>query len=101
MKGMKRKVHYQVQPRQSVPPRLQPVPVLSVQSASQSMRHEENVQQEIDTFLQALDSYPDRAAKDRSVSFQDHLRSIFDQAHQFQNIVQKNDGRRNAAARRH
>jgi hypothetical protein len=55
---MKRKVHRQVQRRKTVLPNAR-------------------VRQEIKNFLQALDSYPARAAKERSVSFQEHLCSIF------------------------
>lgn len=104
---MKPKVHYQVQPRQPVPPRLQPIPLLSVHFASRQMPLEEEVQQEIDTFLQALDSYPARAAKDHRVSFQQHLRSIFEQVAGGRNKDSKNkdgrrsDGRRDAPAGRH
>jgi hypothetical protein len=54
---MKPKVHYQVQPRQNVPPEAQ-------------------VHQEIETFLRALDTYPARAAKQPRVTFQEHLCSI-------------------------
>jgi hypothetical protein len=54
---MKQKVHYHVQPRQNVPPDAQ-------------------VQREIQNFLHALDSYPARAAKQPSVTFQEHLCSI-------------------------
>jgi hypothetical protein len=61
---MKPKVHYQVQPRQTVPPLSEPVHVLQVQ-------------QEIENFLRALDSYPARAAKDPQVTFQQHMSSIF------------------------
>ena len=62
---MKPKVHYQLQPRKTVAPRL----------ASQV--HEDEVQEEIRDFLRAVASYPDRAAKEPSVSFQQHLCSIF------------------------
>jgi len=61
---MKSKVHYQVQPRQTVPPAIAPADVLQVQA-------------EIDRFLQALNSYPARAAKDPRVTFQQHVSSIF------------------------
>jgi hypothetical protein len=54
---MKQKVHYQVQPRQNVPPEAQ-------------------VQQDIQNFIRALDSYPARAAKQPHVTFQQHLCSI-------------------------
>jgi len=61
---MKSKVHYQVQPRQTVRPASQPVDILQVQ-------------EEIDNFLRALNSYPARAAKDPRVTFQQHVGSIF------------------------
>ncbi len=35
--------------------------------------HDQKVQAEIENFLQALDSYPDQAAKEPSLSFQQHL----------------------------
>jgi hypothetical protein len=37
----------------------------------------EQVQEEIQSFLQAVDSYPARVAKEPSVSFHQHLSSIF------------------------
>jgi hypothetical protein len=37
---------------------------------------EHEVQQEIDSFLRALSSYPDRFAREPSLSFQQHLSSI-------------------------
>lgn len=63
---MKPKMHHQVQPRQIVPP-----PNVQVQG------HDVQVQEEIDNFLQALDSYPARVAKEPRVSFQQHLSSFF------------------------
>jgi hypothetical protein len=45
------------------------------QPRSEQVREE--VQQEIRNFLQALDSYPARVAKDPRVSFQQHLGSLF------------------------
>jgi hypothetical protein len=54
---MKPKVHYQVQPRQVVPPEAQ-------------------VQQDIQNFLRALDSYPARAAKQPRVTFLQHMCSV-------------------------
>jgi hypothetical protein len=56
---MKPKVSYQIQPREVV-----------------SLRTEQ-VQEEIQSFLEAVDSYPARAAKEPGVSFHQHLRSIF------------------------
>jgi hypothetical protein len=67
---MKRKMHYQVQPREMVPPRTVP----RLHSA------QEQVQQEIQNFRRALDSYPARAAKDRGISFHQHLCSFFTDA---------------------
>jgi hypothetical protein len=37
---------------------------------------EHNVHQEIDNFLRALSSYPDRFAREPDLSFQQHLSSI-------------------------
>jgi hypothetical protein len=56
---MKSKMHYHVQPREIVSP-----------------RHEQ-VQLEIHNFLQAVDSYPARVAKEPSISFRQHLCSFF------------------------
>ena len=56
---MKPKVFYQIQPREVV-----------------SLRTEQ-VQEEIQSFLEAVDSYPARVAKEPSVSFHQHLSSIF------------------------
>jgi hypothetical protein len=55
---MKPKVYRQVQPRATV-------------------LRDAKVQEEIKNFLQALDSYPARAAKEPDVTFQQHLCSIF------------------------
>ncbi len=52
-------MHCHVQPREAVPP-----------------RHEQ-VQLEIHNFLQAVDSYPARVAKEPSISFRQHLCSFF------------------------
>jgi hypothetical protein len=60
---MKRKMHYHVQPRETLPPR------------------SEQVQAEIENFLQALDSYPARVAKDPGLSFHQYLGSFFTAAH--------------------
>jgi hypothetical protein len=38
--------------------------------------HEYNVQREIDSFLRAINSYPDRFAREPYLSFQQHLSSI-------------------------
>jgi hypothetical protein len=56
---MKPKMFYQMQPREVVPLR------------------SEQVQEEIQSFLEAVDSYPARVAKEPSVSFHQHLGSIF------------------------
>ena len=56
---MKPKVSYQIQPREVV-----------------SLRTEQ-VQEEIQSFLEAVDSYPARVAQEPSVSFHQHLCSIF------------------------
>ncbi|HXM64801.1 MAG TPA: hypothetical protein VN950_28315 [Terriglobales bacterium] len=37
---------------------------------------EHNVQREIDSFLRAINSYPDRFAREPYLSFQQHLSSI-------------------------
>jgi len=42
---------------------------------------ERDVQQEIDSFLRALSSYPDRFAREPDLSFQQHLSSIVTAAH--------------------
>ena len=42
---------------------------------------EHEVQREIDSFLQALSSYPDRFAREPYLSFQQHLSSIVTEAH--------------------
>jgi hypothetical protein len=59
-------MHYQIQPREIVAPRSRPVHVVR-----------EQVQEEIRNFLQALDSYPARVAKEPRVSFHQHLCSVF------------------------
>ena len=55
---MKKKLHRQVQPYRTV-------------------LYDAQVRREINNFLQALDSYPDRVAKEPNVTFQQHLCSIF------------------------
>jgi hypothetical protein len=42
---------------------------------------EHEVQQEIESFLQALSSYPDRFAREPYLSFRQHLSSIVTAAH--------------------
>lgn len=56
-------MHQQFQPRQIIAARSEPV--------------REEVQQDIRNFLQALDSYPARVAKEPGVSFHQHLCSLF------------------------
>jgi hypothetical protein len=43
--------------------------------------HEQQVQQEIETFISALSSYPERFARDPYVSFEQHLFSIVASSH--------------------
>ena len=43
--------------------------------------HEQQVQEEIETFLNALSSYPARFARDPYVSFEQHLFSIVASSH--------------------
>jgi hypothetical protein len=62
-------MYYYVQPREIVLPRNQ----------------QARVQQEIRNFLQALNSYPARVAKEPHVSFQQHLCSIFAARHDNRN----------------
>jgi len=45
-------------------------------------RQEQEGEQEIDTFLRALRSYPDRFAREPYLSFQQHLSSILTAAQQ-------------------
>jgi hypothetical protein len=72
-------MHYQIQPREMVAPRSGSVQVVR-----------EQVQEEIQNFFQALDSYPARVAKEPCVSFHQHLCSVFAGAR---------DGRRDARSR--
>jgi hypothetical protein len=69
---MKRKMHWQVQPR-------------------------EQVHEEIQNFLHALDSYPARVAKEPRINFQQHLSSFF-AAHDDSDT---DDKRRDQRTRRH
>jgi len=66
---MKPKMHYQVQPREIASPPSAPNVRKQVQK--------ERVQEEIQSFLQALDSYPARVADEPGVSFHQHLSSLF------------------------
>jgi hypothetical protein len=45
------------------------------------VEREQEVQQEIDSFLRAISSYPDRFAREPYLSFQQHLCSIVTAAH--------------------
>jgi hypothetical protein len=56
--GMKSKMQHHVQPRESV-------------------QRNEQASEEIQTFLRAVDSYPERVAKDPGISFRRHLSSLF------------------------
>jgi hypothetical protein len=58
--GMKRKVHYRIQLGQ---------PASTIAQA----------QHEIHNFLQALDSYPARAAKEPGITFHEHLCTVLDE----------------------
>ncbi len=55
------------------PRRIQPVQVRSTIAPSRSVQ----VQREIQNFLQALDSYPARVAREPRLSFHKHLCSVF------------------------
>jgi hypothetical protein len=55
--------------RPKVIDRIQPREVVHLRS--------EQVQEEIQSFLEAVDSYPARVAQEPSVSFHQHLSSIF------------------------
>jgi hypothetical protein len=59
-------MHYRIQPREIAVSRNRPVHIVR-----------EQVQEEIRNFLQALDSYPARVAKEPRVSFHQHLCSVF------------------------
>ena len=54
---------------------------------------ESDVQQEIDSFLRALSSYPDRFAREPYMSFQQHLSSIATEGHQPNTTHSHNDDR--------
>lgn len=56
---MKVKIQHQMQPREIV-----------------ALRHEQ-VEEEIQNFLLAVDSYPNRVVKEPGVTFQQHLSSFF------------------------
>jgi hypothetical protein len=63
---MKPKMQHKVQPRDVAPSRGAQIPII-----------QENVEEEIRDFLQAVNSYSARVAKEPRVSFQQHLSSIF------------------------
>ncbi len=46
----------------------------------QKTQHENDAQREIENFLQAVQSYPDRFAREPYLSFQQHLCSIVTEA---------------------
>jgi len=56
---MKSKMQHHVQPRENV------------------LHRNEQVSEEIQKFLSAVDSYPDRVAKEPGLSFRRHLSSLF------------------------
>jgi hypothetical protein len=55
---------------------------------------ERDVQQEIDSFVRALSSYPDRFAREPYLSFQQHLSSIVTAAHAHSNNLSNHEVRR-------
>jgi len=59
---MKPKMQHHVQPRES------------------ALQRDQQVSNEIQTFLRAVDSYPDRFAKEPRLSFRKHLASLFERA---------------------
>ena len=76
-------MHYPIQPRESVAPRSAPIPLVR-----------EQVRQEIQSFLHALDSYPARVAKEPRVSFHQHLCSLFAPARNEQSNDRRDPGLR-------
>jgi len=66
MSGMKAKMQQQVQPPEITPPLS-----AKVQMAKRK------VEEEIQNFLEAVDSYPACVAKEPGISFQQHLSNIF------------------------
>jgi hypothetical protein len=79
---MKRKVHYQVQSTEIVPPR------------------GEQVHEEIRNFLLALDSYHARVAKEPRIRFHQHLSSIFAARSDSDNSTDTEKARRDQRTRR-
>jgi len=78
MVRMKPKMHPQVQPWDIVPPQ-----------SARGHNIPAEVEEEIQTFLQAVKSYPSRAAKEPRITFQRHITSIF----AARNEDEKNDRR--------
>jgi queuine/archaeosine tRNA-ribosyltransferase len=64
---MKPKMHQRIQLRE----------ITAAHSAQFQVHVLGEVQEEIQNFLRAVDSYPERVAKEPSVTFQQHLGSIF------------------------
>ena len=79
-----RKMHYPIQPREVIAPRSRVVPFAGAQ-----------VREEIQNFLQALDSYPARVAKEPRVSFHQHLCSLVAAA-----LADRSEDRRDTRSRR-
>ena len=71
---MKSKVHYQVQPRPMIAAPTEPVPVVQARARTPVGTR---VEDEIQKFFQAIESYSSRAAREPGVTFHQHLRSIF------------------------
>ncbi len=67
---MKPKMYQQIQPREIAPP-------IGAQVHVRVARNKDDVQEEIQNFLRAVNSYPARVAKEPRVTFQQHLSSIF------------------------
>jgi hypothetical protein len=92
MARMKPKMYQQIQPREVAPPM---GAALHVRVAKDKDKGE--VQQEIQKFLRAVNSYPARVAKEPRLTFQQHLSSIF--AAGSDDV--KADDRRDRSPRRH
>ena len=85
---MKPKMHQQIQPREVAPP-------IGAQIQARIAKGEVN--EEIQSFLRAVNSYPARVAKEPQISFQQHLSSIF----AARSDDMKGDDRRDRNSRRH
>ncbi len=76
-------MHGQIQPSQTQPSQTQPSQTQPSQTQSNQPRptiassRSMQVQREIQNFLQALDSYPARVAREPRLSFHQHLCSVF------------------------